>query len=53
MVKLDVIYFQILQIYEDISSEVILYGKDNLSEEQNVNIFYALHDYINHSHHLD
>ena len=46
IIKLGVIFFLfvILQIYEDISLEIILYGKDNFSEEQIVDMFYAVYD---------
>ena len=42
--------FLIFQIYDDISLEVILYGNDNLIEDQNVNIFNAVLDHIERTH---
>ena len=45
--------FVILQIYGVIDLDVILYGNENLSVEQNIDIFDAVHDYIRLSKRFD
>ena len=43
----------ILQIYGAIDIDIILYGNENLTEAQNVDIFTAVQTIIRHSHRFD
>jgi hypothetical protein len=45
--------FLILQIYGAIDIDIILYGKENLTEAQNVDIFTAVQTFIRYSHRFD
>lgn len=45
--------FIILQIYGEISLHIILYGRDSLNVDQNVDIFSAVHNYIKSTHRFD
>jgi hypothetical protein len=43
----------ILQIYGAIDIDIILYGNENLTEAQNVDIFTAVQTFIRNSHRFD
>ena len=45
--------FVILRIYGEISLDIIKYGSENLSVEENLEIFAAVHEYIRNSHCFD
>ena len=45
--------FLILQIYGAIDIDIILYGNENLTEAQNVDIFTAVQTFIHNSHRFD
>ena len=45
--------FLIRQIYGAIDIDIILYGNENLTEAQNVDIFIAVQTFIRNSHRFD